>query len=609
MIPEALTPLAAHLWQSTLFAVMVGLLTLALRRNQARVRYWLWLAASYKFLLPFAWLVSVGHQFEWRSAAVTVPPAFSALTDMVSGPIFLTSFPAAKPAADHLPALLLVIWAIWGCGFVVVAAGWAREWLRMRALVRAASPLSLGLPIRVVSTQARLEPGVFGIFRPVLLLPEGIAARLTQGQLQSILAHELCHVRRRDNLTAAVHMLVEGLFWFHPLLWWLGARLIDEREAACDEEVLQSGSQAQVYAESILKVCEFYLESPLTCMSGVTGSDLKKRIRRIMKNRFGVALSARKKLLLATAGVVALALPVVAGVLTAPRLGAQSSAVTADRPKFDAASIKQNKSGNLQHNWSAPGGFYRETNGTLRLLVAAAYFGDAAKGRVVLGGPGWIDSERFDIEARAEGSPGIEQKELMLQSLLEDRFKLAMHHESRQIPLFALVLSKSGKLGLQLNLHSDATKCFDLSADQRLPLGRGAAQHAPCGGLFSRMDGSGKATMVGSKITMERLVAMLNIMNVSVDRLIVDRTGLSGAFDLKLEYNQTPVSVPDPSSYLSGPSQSGPAQPNRDPSGAPLLDLPSFLTAMQDQLGLKLEPEKGPVDVLVIDHAEEPSPN
>jgi bla regulator protein blaR1 len=128
-----------------------------------------------------------------------------------------------------------------------------REWLRMRAIVRAGLPLTIDLPIRVVSTPERIEPGVFGIVRPVLLLPEGIAGRLTQPQLEAIIAHELCQVRRRDNLTAAIHMLVEAIFWFHPLVWWLGVRLIDERERACDEEVLQAGRQAKVYAGSILK--------------------------------------------------------------------------------------------------------------------------------------------------------------------------------------------------------------------------------------------------------------------------------------------------------------------------------------------------------------------
>jgi bla regulator protein BlaR1 len=136
-----------------------------------------------------------------------------------------------------------------------------------------------------------MEPGVVGIFRPVLLLPEGILDRLTPAQLEAIVAHELCHVRRRDNLTAAIHMVVETIFWFHPLVWWIRARLIDERERACDEEVLRLGNQAEVYAESILEACKLYLESPLACVSGVTGSDLKKRIESIMANRHAVRLS------------------------------------------------------------------------------------------------------------------------------------------------------------------------------------------------------------------------------------------------------------------------------------------------------------------------------
>ena len=112
-----------------------------------------------------------------------MPPAFSAVTDAVSGPIFLASLPAATPAPTHFPAPVLAIWIVWACGFVVVVGRWSREWLRIRAIVRAASPLPLDLPIRVVSTAARLEPGVFGILRPVLLLPEGLADRLTQAQL------------------------------------------------------------------------------------------------------------------------------------------------------------------------------------------------------------------------------------------------------------------------------------------------------------------------------------------------------------------------------------------------------------------------------------------
>ena len=77
---------------------------------------------------------------------------------------------------------------------------------------------------------------------PVLLWPEGLSEKLDDAHLEAVIAHELCHVRRRDNLTAAVHMLVEAVFWFHPLVWWLGARLIDERERACDEEVFNAAA-------------------------------------------------------------------------------------------------------------------------------------------------------------------------------------------------------------------------------------------------------------------------------------------------------------------------------------------------------------------------------
>ena len=160
---------------------------------------------------------------------------------------------------------------------------------------------------------ARFEPGVFGIFRPVLLLPEGITHRLSPAQLQAVLAHELCHVRRRDNLAMAIHMVVEALFWFHPLVWFIKARLIEEQERACDEEVLRLGGDPQVYAESILRICEFYLTSPLICVSGIAGSNLKKRIEDIMRNRVALKLSLSRALLLAVAAIAALAGPIIIG--------------------------------------------------------------------------------------------------------------------------------------------------------------------------------------------------------------------------------------------------------------------------------------------------------
>jgi hypothetical protein len=147
---------------------------------------------------------------------------------------------------------------------------------------------------------------VFGLVNPVLRWPRSVAERLDDQQVEAILSHELAHVRRHDNLTGAAHMLVEVLFWFHPLVWWLGTRLVDERERACDEEVIRWGGDPQVYAWSILNICKHYIEVPLACVSGVTGSDLKHRIERIMKNEGPRTLNAWRKILITTGGIAAI---------------------------------------------------------------------------------------------------------------------------------------------------------------------------------------------------------------------------------------------------------------------------------------------------------------
>jgi TonB family protein len=123
----------------------------------------------------------------------------------------------------------------------------------------------------------------------------------------------VAHVRRRDNLAAALQMAVEAIFWFDPMVWWLGARLLEERELACDEEVLRLGNSPSIYAESILKTCEFCVETPLACVSGVTGAELKKRIVRIMTPTVAEKLSPGRKLLLALVGIATVAGPVLFG--------------------------------------------------------------------------------------------------------------------------------------------------------------------------------------------------------------------------------------------------------------------------------------------------------
>ncbi len=337
-----------HLWQSTFFAAAAGLLTLAFRKNRAHVRYWLWLSASLKFFIPFALLIGFGSRLGWEPVAQKIAtPAVAFAVEYVAQPFpaTLTLTPSPVPR-DWTPLVLLSLWCV---GFLTIALLRLRLWLRIRAAVRRSAPLSIPSSVEIRSAAGLLEPGVVGLWRPVLLLPEGITDRLTSSELEAVIAHELCHVRRRDNLFSSIHMVLEAIFWFHPLVWWIGARLLEERERACDESVLTLGNQPRVYADAILNVCKLYTESPLVCVSGVTGSDIKRRIEAIMRNRIGLKLNSAKKFVLAAAGVAALAGPVAVGVLIAvghlPAIHAQvlstpSAAVQAPLQIAQAAQFK-----------------------------------------------------------------------------------------------------------------------------------------------------------------------------------------------------------------------------------------------------------------------------
>ena len=321
-----LSPVYDHLWQSTVFAAVAGLLTLALRKNRARVRHALWLAASLKFLVPLSVLIALGSQMQWHR----VPPSdLSAVVVSMSEPFSmpLASAPLllkpVRPALDPLPAILLAVWA---CGFLGIACSWWVRWRRIAAVVRAGSPVPLQLPIPAVVSQTLVEPGVFGVVRPILLLPASIFERLTPAQWKAVIAHELYHVRHRDNLMAALHMFVETAFWFHPMVWWIGKRMVDERERACDEGVLGMGGEPRVYAEAVLTVCKLYIESPLGCVSGITGANLKRRIEGIMTKRIAHDLHFAGKLGLAIAATAALLTPIFIGMMHSPAARAQSAA-------------------------------------------------------------------------------------------------------------------------------------------------------------------------------------------------------------------------------------------------------------------------------------------
>ena len=329
-----------HLWQSTLFTLAVGLLVLTMRNNQANARFGLWLAASLKFLIPFSVLIAAGKQF---GTGVSTSPQWTVIISDIASPSSTFSLPSVTDSnTSHSYGLYLAM-AVWAIGFVAVVARWAVQWKRVMTAVRSATPVNLGVPIDTRFSATALEPGVVGIRSPILLLPNNIETHLTSAQMRGVLDHELCHVRRRDNLTSALHMVVEALFWFYPLVWWLGARLIVERERACDEAVVRGGNDPHIYAEGILSVCKAYVRAPLVCTSGVSGGDLSRRIENIMANRMAANLGAFKKAWLGFACAGALLGPVVVGLLDARPAQAQTKPIVGQLPsrvKFEDSVIR-----------------------------------------------------------------------------------------------------------------------------------------------------------------------------------------------------------------------------------------------------------------------------
>jgi uncharacterized protein (TIGR03435 family) len=404
-----------------------------------------------------------------------------------------------------------------------------------------------------------LEPGVFGIFRPVLLLPENLDRHLSPEQFEAVLAHETRHIRYYDNLTAALHMLVEALFWFHPLVWWIGARLVEERERDCDEAALCQGSEPHDYARGIVSVCQTYAESPLPCASGISGADLKKRIHEIMSWRGTLPMTPRVKAMLAVAALAAISLPFVIGIVRAQSLPPVPQYL------YDAVSIHRSAP-DATGGYIGPGpqgGVRTEGATAMRLLTYAWDVRDYQ----ISGAPKWVNSDRFDITFTPDKpettlTPGMPMKERegiternrqRMQAVLRDRFGLILRAETHELPIYNLTLAKSGS---KMVPHAAGSGPLNIGFNTR-------------------------GTASGDGATIPMLAMMLS---QHLDRPVIDQTGLTGLYDFHLTW------TPD---LQASPNANG----------------PSLFTALTDQLGVKLESTKGPVTVYVIEKIEQPKEN
>ena len=245
-----------------------------------------------------------------------------------------------------------------------------------------------------------------------------------------------------------------------------------------------------------------------------------------------------------------------------------ATALSGQQTAFEVASIRENKSGlTAGGSTSRPGGSYSVTNMTLRSLIWVAYEIPTQR---VIGGPNWIDSMRFDIAAKAAGDPDPEMVRVMLKSLLRDRFKLVVREEKRDLPVYALVVARrDGVLGPRM--RPNPLDCNDRVALQKARAEAAPNSIRPCELRFmpSRM-----------QLGAAKIAAILDNLSEIAGRPVVDRTGLSGTYDIELQW-----------------------APTADADGV------SIFTAIQEQLGLRLETSTAPLDVVVIESADRPTEN
>lgn len=273
---------------------------------------------------------------------------------------------------------------------------------------------------------------------------------------------------------------------------------------------------------------------------------------------------------------------------TPPAPGGASSQTPASPMTFEVASVKRNTSGDGRVMLGIQrGGRFTATNVSVRLLLTNAY---RIQDFQIDNAPGWLATDRFDIIAKAEGDVPEAQLQQMVQALLAERFKLAVHRDTKEMPIYALVLARSdGKLGPKLT--PSTVDCAALrgraGGAPPGPPAPNAAGVMPCG---IRMGGG---SLVGSAMSLGQFTRTLSNL---VRRVVVDKTGLTGSYDFDLTFTPEQMIQGGP----AGPG-GGPQGPAIDPNG------PSIYTALQEQLGLKLDSQRGQVETLVIDHIEPPT--
>ena len=469
-------------------------------------------------------------------------------------------------------ALLPLIAGLWQTRRLRAAARqWSRGQKRIERLVRDAQ---IRRHVDVLVHDGLPGPVTCGVWRPVLLFPAD-AKQWDDKDFERAAIHELEHVRRHDWATDCFARAVCALYWFHPLAWMTWRQLRLESERAADDAVVRE-SEAAAYANLLITFAQRLAAGQHTYVIAMANRrDLPIRIRALLDESRPRGRAGRPWIVvtaLVTAGVVLGIAPLAtvtdARVAAAEQGSRDPRSVTvpeaAERPSFEVASIKRNVSvGELSSMNGEPGGRIRVTNHSLFNIIRQVY---RLQRYQVVGGPEWLDRDHWDIVAKAAGDAPFDQILRMMETLLADRFKLLTHRETREMPVYALVLARAdGRL--DPHVKPSTVDCEAIAAAAK----SGAAPPPPPGG------GPRCGININNNVlrmSAQRMTDLARNLSIMTDRYVVDRTGLNGIFELELRWND--------------------------------VDGPSLATAVQEQLGLKLEAQRAGVDVLVIDSAQRP---
>jgi uncharacterized protein (TIGR03435 family) len=562
------------LWEAALLAALVWLALRFVSRMNAATRFAIWWAAlGIVLILPAApRMIATARQWSEPATLRSTRPRYA-------------PSPAQIPIMELAPLITVepgrtVPWplwiaAAWGLTLLYRSAQILRSYLYLRRLKRRASVAGDSLPptgrgVRLLISSDLDSPIALGFVRPAVILPASLGAGLSREELDHVLLHEAAHLARWDDWTRLLARVLGAALALHPVALWILRRIETEREIACDDWVVARTHSARPYAKSLMRMYELRFaerQAPRRELlaSGIfgSGSRLGERIETLLRR--GRDFAPRASVGSVAAGIAGIiALGVIASLSPDWIAFAQ-----APKPAFDIASIKQHTGQMDGVTFAArEGGRLNVVNNPIFNVIDNAY--GISKYQLV-GAPDWVESERYDIEARGPATAGKKEMMLMVQALLADRFAMRAHFETREMPAWILTVAKGGP-----KLHFLGSEdCVPFDSTKPNP----EAVPNVCGNDHLSRNNVWEATHIS-------MPGVTGALSVVMHRPVIDQTGIKGTFDVHLQWSDD-LTLQD------------------NPPDAP----PSIYVALRESLGLELKLGRGPAEVFVIDHIERPTRN